>query len=90
MAVVAIAGIVAGAYVWLFPPPPSVPGTNVIVRHSFYASVEVGGYVFPHTSPIFWVILALILAIPLAIFAGIVAVIAWAVKGFKKRSISNL
>jgi hypothetical protein len=90
MAVVAIAGILTCAYVWLFPPTKSVPGTNAVFLHSFYASVVVGGYVFPHNSPIFWVILTLILAIPLAIFGGMIAVIARAVKVFKKRRISNL
>jgi hypothetical protein len=89
MAVVAIAGIVSDAYVYIFPLEPPGPSTEVIVFHSFTASVEVAGHVFPHTSPAFWIILILTLAALLALFVGTIAAIVWTVKAWKRRGISN-
>jgi hypothetical protein len=45
MAVVAIVGIVASAYVWFFPPAPAP--NHAVWRSNFSVTVEVGGYVFP-------------------------------------------
>jgi hypothetical protein len=80
MVIVAAAGLVAGAYVWLLPPAPSTSVTRV-----YSLTVEVGGYAFPHTSPAFWIVLALALAVPMALVIGMIAAIVWAVKAFRRR-----
>lgn len=76
MVAVALADLGAGAFVFFR------EDGGAHVHHSYYAQVEIGGHVFPHTSPVFWTALALTLALFIGLLAGLVAVVAWAAGKF--------
>jgi hypothetical protein len=68
MAVILAGGLIAGGYVRLFPPEPRH-------WHDFHATIAIAGRAIPHTSPAFWVILSLALAVLVGLFAGLIKVI---------------
>jgi hypothetical protein len=76
MAVVAVAGGIAGGYVWL---RPTEPGH----LHDFY--IIIAGHVIPHTSPVFWIITSLTLAVFLGLGAGVIALIVRTVSAIGRR-----
>ena len=78
MAVVAVAGWIAGGYVWLRPPEPGA-------LHDSYATIMIAGHVIPHTSPVFWIIVSLALAVFLGLCTGVIALIVRTVSAIGRR-----
>lgn len=77
MALVAVSGLIAWGYVTLRP-------SDDIVLHDYYFLV-VYGHEFPDTSPVFWVIVVLILAAPWILIAGCVTMAVKATKAVRGR-----
>ena len=80
MATIGMAAPMAAAWVWLFPTSPTPP--DVVLRHDFWVTLNIAGYEIPHTSPIFWVIVGILLAALLGIFAGCIRTIVRATRAF--------
>jgi hypothetical protein len=78
MAVVAIAGCISGGYVWLRPTEPS----DV---HYHDATTTIAGHVIPDTSPVFWIIVSLTLAVFLGLCAGVIAFVVRTVSAIGRR-----
>lgn len=78
MAVVAVAGWIAGGYVWLRPPEP-------LHWHDFHATITIAGHVIPHTSPVFWIIVSLALAMFLGLCTGVIALVVRTVSAIGRR-----
>jgi hypothetical protein len=85
MALVAVMALISGVYVWLLPPELRSSPSTVIVWHDFYVTMHIAGYDFPHTSPMFWVIVG----VEIVVLAGLIAVIVQAWKAFRRRIALN-
>ncbi len=86
MSLVAITALLTAGFVWLHSlvewinllTPPSTSPTALIVSSSFW--VNIAGYEIPHTSPWFWVITGILLAVALGILALLVAAMLRAIR----------
>ncbi|MHC5542196.1 hypothetical protein ACYOEI_28575 [Singulisphaera rosea] len=86
MVLVALASVLLILYGMIFPPGPT---STHVFRSNFVFEIHVGGYSIPHTSPVFWGLAILILSIPFALSAGVVALILWSLKGEDRREPSS-
>jgi hypothetical protein len=76
---------------WLSPPQPPPGSTNpVFFGSSISMTLNFGGYEIPHTSPIFWVITAILMASVIAIVAGVIAAFVWAARILNKPGRRNV
>jgi uncharacterized membrane protein YedE/YeeE len=80
MATIGMAALMAAGWVWLFTPPPTP--SDVVLRSDFWVTLNIAGYEIPHTSPIFWLIVGILLAALLGIFAGCIRALVWATRAF--------
>ena len=89
MAIVAITGLMAAGYVSVFPPEPQASSHTLIWRHNYYVTLEIAGYVFPHTSPAFWIVSGFALSVVIGLLVGLIAIIVRATKVLRRRTIRN-
>jgi uncharacterized protein YqgC (DUF456 family) len=82
MFTVAVVALLVAGLVWLFPPKP--PSVSVLTYGPIAVTLNFAGYKIPHTSPIFWVITAILLAAVLGILAGLIAAFIWAARTLSK------
>jgi hypothetical protein len=80
MVVVAVAGLIFGCLAWLLPS---------LELHFHDAYIQVGPYVLWSTSPAFWAILLLVLALFVGLLVGFLAVIVCAAKAISRRIIDK-
>jgi hypothetical protein len=80
MATIGMAALMAAGWVWLFPPSPTP--SDVVLRSDFWVTLNIAGYEIPHTSPIFWVIVGILLAALLGIFAWCIRALVRATRAF--------
>jgi len=78
MVVVAVAGLVFGCLAWVLPS---------LALHFQETYIEVGPYVFWSTSPAFWAILGLVLAVLGGLLIGFIAVMVFTARAIGRRII---
>ncbi len=83
MALVAFVAMIFGVYVWLFP-PDVIDHDDIyhdVIIHEVIVTTNFAGHDIPHTSPMFWVVVCL----KLAVLAGLIAMIVRAWKAVGRR-----
>ena len=95
MSIVAITALLIVGFVWLHSlvqwlnplTPPSTSSNALFYKSSYWFNVA--GYEIPHTSPLFWVITGILLAVALGMVALLVVAMVRAIRALGRRHVTK-